>query len=138
MEVKALQQMLSQFRQVQEKLEKQIDELSVEASAGGGMVVVKMNGQKQITELKIEPEVFASKDAELLQDLIRAAVNEASRRVDEELANQMKGMGSGLSGMAGLKIPGRLRVSSVLELPGWAAKAAVVGCSRAASRRCRS
>ena len=50
MEVKALQQMLSQFRQVQEKLEKQIDEISVEASAGGGMVTVKMNGQKQLTE----------------------------------------------------------------------------------------
>jgi DNA-binding YbaB/EbfC family protein len=106
MEVKALQQLLSQFRQVQENLQKQVDAVHVDASAGGGMVVVKMNGQKQITELKIEPEVFASKDAELLQDLIRAAVNEASRRVDEELANQMKGMGSGLSGMAGLKIPG--------------------------------
>jgi DNA-binding YbaB/EbfC family protein len=106
MEVQALQQLLSQFRQVQENLQKQVDAVHVEASAGGGMVVVKMNGQKQLTELKIEPEVFAGKDAELLQDLIRAAVNEASRRVDEELANQMKGMGSGLSGMAGLKIPG--------------------------------
>ena len=58
MEVKALQQMLSQFRQVQEKLEKQIEEVSVEASAGGGMVTVKMNGQKQLTEVRIEPEVF--------------------------------------------------------------------------------
>lgn len=106
MEVKALQQLLSQFRQVQENLQKQVDAVHVDASAGGGMVIVKMNGQKQITELKIEPEVFAGKDAELLQDLIRAAVNEASRRVDEELANQMKGMGGGLSGMAGLKIPG--------------------------------
>ena len=70
MEVKALQQMLSQFRQVQEKLEKQIDELSVEASAGGGMVTVKMNGQKQLTEVRIEPDVFKSKDQEMLQDLI--------------------------------------------------------------------
>jgi len=106
MEVKALQQLLSQFRQVQENLQKQVDAVHVEASAGGGMVVVKMNGQKQITELKIEPEVFAGKDVELLQDLIRAAANEASRRVDDELASQMKGMASGFSGMAGLKIPG--------------------------------
>jgi nucleoid-associated protein EbfC len=106
MEVKALQQLLSQFRQVQENLQKQVDAVHIETSAGGGMVVVKMNGQKQITELKIEPEVFASKDAELIQDLIRAAVNEANRRVDEELANQMKGMAGPLSGMAGLKIPG--------------------------------
>ena len=106
MEVKALQQLLSQFRQVQENLQKQVDAVHVEASAGGGMVVVKMNGQKQITELKIEPEIFAGKDAELLQDLIRSAVNEANRRVDDELASQMKGMAGGLSGMAGLKIPG--------------------------------
>jgi DNA-binding YbaB/EbfC family protein len=106
MEVKAIQQLLSQFRQVQENLQKQVDAVNVEASAGGGMVVVKMNGQKQITELKIEPEVFAGKDAELLQDLVRSAVNEASRRVDDELATQMKGMAGGLSGMAGLKIPG--------------------------------
>jgi hypothetical protein len=106
MEVKALQQLLSQFRQVQENLQKQVDAVHVEASAGGGMVVVKMNGQKQITDLKIEPEVFAGKDAELLQDLVRSAVNEATRRVDDELATQMKGMAGGLSGMAGLKIPG--------------------------------
>jgi len=106
MEVKALQQLLSQFRQVQENLQKQVDAVHVEASSGGGMVVVKMNGQKQITDLKIEPEVFASKDVELLQDLIRSAMNEAVRRVDDELANQMKGMASGLPGMAGLKIPG--------------------------------
>ena len=106
MEVKALQQLLSQFRQMQENLQKQVDEMHVEASAGGGMVVVKMNGQKQVTEVRIEPEIFAGKDAELLQDLIRAAVNEASRRVDEELASQMKGMAGGLPGIAGLKIPG--------------------------------
>ena len=106
MEVKALQQMLSQFRQVQEKLEKQIGEISVEATAGGGMVTVKMNGQKQLTEIHIDPEVFSGKDQELLQDLVRAAVNEASRRVDEELTNQMKSLTGGIPGMAGLKIPG--------------------------------
>ncbi len=106
MEVKALQQMLSQFRQIQESLQQQVDSVHVESSAGGGMVQVKMNGQKQVTELRIEPEVFAGKDQEMLQDLIRAAVNEASRRVDEELANQVKRLTGGLSGMAGLKIPG--------------------------------
>ena len=93
MEVKALQQLLSQFRQMQENLQKQVESVHVEASAGGGMVVVKMNGQKQVTEVRIEPEVFAGKDAELLQDLIRAAVNEACRRVDEEVghANERSG-----------------------------------------------
>ncbi|HXZ13176.1 MAG TPA: YbaB/EbfC family nucleoid-associated protein [Candidatus Sulfotelmatobacter sp.] len=106
MEVKALQQMLSQFRQVQEKLEKQLDELSVEASAGGGMVAVKMNGQKQLIEVRIEPDVFKSKDHEMLQELIRSAVNEATRRVDEELSRHVKDIAGGLPGMAGLKIPG--------------------------------
>ena len=106
MEVKALQQMLSQFRQVQEKLEKQIGEIVVEASAGGGMVTVKMNGQKQLTEVRIEPEVFKSKDQEMLQELILAAVNDAARRVDEELSKQVKDLTGGLPGIAGLKIPG--------------------------------
>jgi len=106
MEVKALQQMLAQFRQVQEKLEKQLDELSVEASAGGGMVAVKMNGQKQLTEVRIEPDVFKGKDHEMLQELVLAAVNEATRRVDEELSKQVKDITGGLPGVMGLKIPG--------------------------------
>jgi nucleoid-associated protein EbfC len=106
MEVKALQQILTQFRQMQENLQKQVESVHVEASAGGGMVTVKMNGQKQITEVHIDPEVFSGKDQELMQDLVRAAVNEASRRVDEELSNQMKSLAGGIPGMAGLKIPG--------------------------------
>jgi DNA-binding YbaB/EbfC family protein len=106
MEVSALQQMLSRLRQVQEDLQRQVNSVTVEASAGGGMVTVKMNGQKQIVDVRIEKDVFASKDHEMLQDLVRAAVNEASRRVDEELANQMKNLAGGIPGMAGLKIPG--------------------------------
>src|ERR1700759_4641126 len=106
MEVKALQQMLAQFRQAQETLEKQIGEISVEASAGGGMVSVKMNGQKQLTGIRIEPDSFKRKEQEMLQDLVLAAVNEATRRVDDELARQMKDLTGALPGMAGLKIPG--------------------------------
>ncbi len=106
MEVGALQQMLTRLRQVQEDLQRQVNQVAVEASAGGGMVTVKMNGQKQVLDVKIEPAVFADKDQEMLQDLVRAAVNEASRRVDEELANQMKSLAGNMPGMAGLKIPG--------------------------------
>jgi len=106
MEVKALQQMLAQFRSAQERLEQQIQEIHVEASAGGGMVSVKMNGQKQLTEVRIEPELFKSKDQEMLQDLILAAVNDATRRVDEELSKQVRDLAGGLSGVGGLKIPG--------------------------------
>jgi len=106
MEVGALQQMLSRFRQLQEDLQRQVNSVTVEASAGGGMVTVRMNGQKQVVDVRIEPDIFAGKDQEMLQDLIRAAVNEAGRRVDEELANQMKNLAGGVPGIAGLKIPG--------------------------------
>jgi DNA-binding YbaB/EbfC family protein len=103
MEVKALQQMLAQFRQVQERLEREMNEIRVEASAGGGMVTLVMNGQKQISEVRIEPEVFEGRDREMLEELIRAAVNDATRRVDEQLAAQVKDL---TGGMGGLKIPG--------------------------------
>ena len=93
MEVSALQQMLSRLRQVQEDLQRQVNSVAVEASAGGGMVTVKMNGQKQVLEVKIEPEVFAGKDHEMLQDLVRAAVNEAGRRVDGPLHHRTPGEG---------------------------------------------
>jgi nucleoid-associated protein EbfC len=106
MEVNALQQMLSRLKQVQEDIQRQVNAVAVEASAGGGMVVVRMNGQKQLVDVRIEPDVFANKDQEMLQDLVRAAVNEASRRVDEELSNQMKNLSGNIPGISGLKIPG--------------------------------
>ena len=106
MEVNALQQMFSRLKQVQDDWQRQVNSVTVEASAGGGMVTVKMNGQKQVLEVKIEQEVFSSKDHEMLQDLVRAAVNEAGRRVDDELANQMKSLAGGIPGLSGLKIPG--------------------------------
>jgi DNA-binding YbaB/EbfC family protein len=106
MEVKALQQMLSQFGQLQERLEREIRDLRVEATAGAGMVSVKMDGQKRVMEVRIDPEIFAGKDAEMLSELILAAVNDASRRVDDELQNQLKGLVGGLPNLAGLKIPG--------------------------------
>ena len=115
MEVKALQQMLSQFRQVQETLEKRIDGLSVEASAGGGMVSVKMNGQKQLTEVRIEPEIFKAKDQEMLQELVLAAVNEATRRVDEELSKQVKDLTGSCARNHGPENPRPVLISSRLQ-----------------------
>ena len=106
MEVSALQQMLSRLRQVQEDLQRQVNSVAVEASAGGGMVTVKMNGQKQLTEVRIEPDIFKSKDQEMLQELILAAVNDATRRIDEELSRQVKDLAGGIPGIMGLKIPG--------------------------------
>lgn len=92
-----MQQILKQVQQFQEQLQKQLDELVVEATAGGGMVSVKMNGQKQVHEVHIDPEVFASQDLEMLQDLILVAVNEASRKVDEQMSSQVGSLAGGLS-----------------------------------------
>jgi len=95
-----IQQMMKQAQQMQERMQKQMQELRVEASAGGGMVTVVMSGSKQVQSLKIDPEAVSKEDVEMLQDLILAALNDAHRKVDEELQKQMSGM------MGGMKIPG--------------------------------
>jgi DNA-binding YbaB/EbfC family protein len=92
-----MQQMMKQVQQMQEQLQKQLDELVVEASAGGGMVTVRMNGQKFLVAMQIDPEVFASQDAEMLQNLVMAAVNEASRKVDEQLASRVGNLATGFN-----------------------------------------
>ncbi|MGH9405069.1 MAG: YbaB/EbfC family nucleoid-associated protein [Terriglobia bacterium] len=92
-----MQQIMNQVQQLQEQLQKQLDELMVEANAGGGMVTIKMNGQKQLLSIRIDPEVFASKDVEMLQDLVLAAVNDATRKVDEHLSSRMGGLANGLN-----------------------------------------
>ena len=92
-----MQQMIKQVQQMQEQLQKQLDDLVVEASAGGGMVSVKMNGQKHLMGVTVEQEIFASGDVEMLQDLILAAVNEAARKVDEQLASRVGNLAGGLN-----------------------------------------
>jgi len=92
-----MQQILKQVQQFQEQLQRQLESLVVEATAGGGMVTVKMNGQKQLVAVTIEHEVFASRDQEMLQDLILAAVNEAARKVDEQTASQVGNLAGGLN-----------------------------------------
>jgi|SRR5437868_621366 len=94
------QKLMKQFQQAQERVQKEIAALEIEASSGGGMVKVVMDGQKAIKTLRIDPEVVSKDDVEMLQDLVTAAVNEASRKVDEAVQEKM----AGLTG--GLKIPG--------------------------------
>ena len=92
--------MMKQAQEMQERLKKQMTELRVEATAGGGMVTVAVNGAKQLESIRIDPEVVSREDVEMLQDLIVAAVNDAGRKVDEQLGQSMSGL------MGGLKIPG--------------------------------
>lgn len=96
-----LQDMLSQARQQAEKLQEKMQQITIEASSGGGSVTVRMSGQKQLLSIAIEPEVVKSGDIEMLQDLVVAAVNEAARKVDEAMKSSLGGMlgGMGLPGM---------------------------------------
>ena len=96
-----LQQMMSKVRKVQEQMQKQLEELRVEASSGGGMVQVKMNGHKHLLDLKIDPEAVKDADVEMLQDLILAAINECIRKVDTELQSKMGSLAGGL-GLPGM------------------------------------
>ena len=95
-----INQMMEQAQEMQERLQRELAETEVEATAGGGMVTVVMSGQKQIRKLTIDPEVVSKDDVEMLQDLIMAAVNDAQRKVDESVAGKMGGM------LGGMKIPG--------------------------------
>jgi DNA-binding YbaB/EbfC family protein len=95
-----MQQLMKQAQKMQEQLQKQMETTVVEATAGGGMVSVKVSGSKNLISIQIDPEVFASGDKDMLQDLIVAAVNEGVRKVDDALQGQLGGLASGL------KIPG--------------------------------
>jgi nucleoid-associated protein EbfC len=95
-----LQDMMAQARQQAEKLQEKMQQIVVDASSGGGSVTVRMNGQKQLLSVAIEPEVFKSGDIEMLQDLVIAAVNQAAQKVDDALKSSLGGMfgGMGLPG----------------------------------------
>lgn len=92
--------MLEQAKAMQERLKGEIDRIRVEASTGGGMVTVRMDGNKSVISVVIEPE--AAKDIEMLQDMVRGACNEAAKRVDSEAQRRLGGI------MGGLGLPGGL------------------------------
>ncbi len=89
-----MQNMMKQAQAMQQKMQEQIATIRVEASAGGGMVSVKMDGHKNVLGVKIDPEVAG--DVEMLQDMVTAAFNEAAKKVDEEAQGKMGGMLGGL------------------------------------------
>jgi DNA-binding YbaB/EbfC family protein len=94
------QKMMKQLQQAQEKLQRELAALEIEATSGGGMVRVVMDGSKNVKSLTIDKEVVSKDDVEMLQDLVTAAVNEASRKVDAAVQEKVGGLAGGL------KIPG--------------------------------
>jgi DNA-binding YbaB/EbfC family protein len=95
-----LQEMMSQAKRQYEVLQKKMEETVVEGTSGGGSVVVRMDGRKQVLGVKIDPEAVKSGDVEMLQDLVTAAINGAGRKVDEAMQSTMGGM------LGGMGIPG--------------------------------
>jgi hypothetical protein len=95
-----LQKMLKSAKEMQDRLQKELAALRVEGSSGGGMVTVVLDGHKALQSIRIEPEVVNRDEVEMLQDLVVAAFNDATAKVDEALADKLGGLG------AGLKIPG--------------------------------
>ncbi len=95
-----LQELMSQAKQQYDQLQKKMQETVVESSSGGGSVTVKMDGRKQVLSIKIDPETVKAGDIEMLQDLVTAAVNGASRKIDDAMQSTMGGM------LGGLGIPG--------------------------------
>ena len=95
-----IQKMMKQAQEMQDQLQRALAETQVEATAGGGMVTVVMTGVKQLRSVTIDPEVVSKDAVEMRQDLIVAAINDAQRKVDDEVSGKMGGM------MGGLKIPG--------------------------------
>ena len=87
-----MQQMMKQAQAMQEKMQREMEELRVEAASGGGMVTVEMRGTREIVALKIDPEAIKDGDVEMLQDMVVAAINEASRKVDEAMKGKLGGM----------------------------------------------
>ena len=91
-----IQQLMKQAQKMQEQLQRELEETVVEASVGGGVVEVKMTGQKQLLGLTIDPEVIDPEDPEMLGDLIVAATNQALTAANEAAQAGMGGIAGGL------------------------------------------
>jgi DNA-binding YbaB/EbfC family protein len=95
-----IKQLMKQAQQMQDQMQRQMQSIRVEGTAGGGMVKAEMSGNKELLSITIDKEAVDADDVEMLQDLVKAAVNEASRKVDEEMQSSMGAM------TGGMKIPG--------------------------------
>ena len=95
-----IKQLMKQAQQMQEQMQRQMATIRAEGTAGGGMVKAEMSGNKELLSITIDKEAVDPDDVEMLQDLVKAAVNEAARKVDEEMQSTMGAM------TGGMKIPG--------------------------------
>lgn len=95
-----IKQLMKQAQQMQDQMQRQMSSIRVEGTAGGGMVKAEMSGNKELLAITIDKEAVDPNDVEMLQDLVKAAINEAARKVDEEMQSSLGAM------TGGMKIPG--------------------------------
>jgi DNA-binding YbaB/EbfC family protein len=95
----SMRQLMKQAQEMQERLQRELNELVVETSVGGGMVTVKMSGHKQLVGVKIDPEAIDTSDLSMLEDLIVAAVNQAGKKVEETMQGKMGTLASSMPGL---------------------------------------
>jgi DNA-binding YbaB/EbfC family protein len=95
-----IQKLMKQAQQMQDKMQRELAELEIETSVGGGMLTLRMNGHKELLAVIIDPEVVDPEDPGMLQDLIVAAVNDAGRKVDEAMSQKMGGLGMQIPGLS--------------------------------------
>jgi len=95
-----IKQIMKQAQQMQDQMQNRMATIRVEGTAGGGMVKAEMSGNKEVLSITIDKEAVDPNDVEMLQDLVKAAVNEAARKVDEEMQSSLGAM------TGGMKIPG--------------------------------
>jgi DNA-binding YbaB/EbfC family protein len=91
-----LNKLLKQAQKMQEQVQREMEALVIEESAGGGMVIVKMNGHKQVLKVTVDASLLVPAEKEMLEDLVVAAVNQAALKVDETLQEKLGGLGGGL------------------------------------------
>jgi len=95
----SMRQLMKQAQEMQERLQRELNELVVETSVGGGMVTVQMSGHKQLVGVKIDPEAIDTSDLSMLEDLIVAAVNQAGKKVEETMQGKMGSLASSMPGL---------------------------------------
>ena len=95
----SMRQLMKQAQEMQERLQRELNELVVETSVGGGMVTVQMSGHKQLVSVKIDPDAVDPSDLSMLEDLIVAAVNQAGKKVEETMQGKMGALASSMPGL---------------------------------------
>ncbi len=93
-----MRKLMQQAQQMQEQMARDLEVLEVDASVGGGMVRIRMNGHEPVLSVTIDPEAIDGEDTSMLEDLVLAAVNQAASKVDEEMQSKVGGLASGLGG----------------------------------------